>query len=263
MSTGWMALLVFAVAAVMTMAGRGGGNYYVLLQILAGASMHTAASTGQFLMAATSLAAMIVFQKRHAVAWRMALFIGCTTSLAAFVGGYAAEAVDGRTLKMIFAVLLLVAGGLMLVPVRERDGTPRTGLFFWRLRAGDSIYAVDLRIALPVALATGLFAGMVGVSGGSFLVPLMVLACGLPMRLAVGTATVMVAATALMGFLGHFSRGVFDAGWALPQAAAAIAGGFLGGRLTLRTSPKSLKRIFAITTLAAAVLVFGNAWIAG
>ena len=260
MSAGWAAAAVFAIAVVMTMAGRGGGNYYVLLQILAGTSMHVAASTGQFLMAATSLAAMIIFQRKRVVAWRMALFIGLTTSVMAFVGGFVAHGVDGRTLKMVFAVLLVFAGGLMLFPARERTGAPRTGAFIWRLRSGEEHYAVDLRIALPVALGTGLFAGMVGVSGGSFLVPLMVLACGLPMRLAVGTASVMVAATALMGFLGHFSRGVFDAAWVLPQAAAAIAGGILGGKLTLQVKPKALKKVFAITTLAAAILVFWHAW---
>lgn len=41
---------------------------------------------------------------------------------------------------------------------------------------------------------------MVGVSGGSFLVPLMVLACYVPMHVAVGTASTLIAAIALMGF---------------------------------------------------------------
>ncbi|MBN1826651.1 MAG: sulfite exporter TauE/SafE family protein [Candidatus Eisenbacteria bacterium] len=259
MSVGWVSILVFVIAVLMTIAGRGGGNFYVLLQLVVGASMHLAATTGQFLMASTSLAAMIVFQKHRAVVWPMAIFIGLTTSLMAFVGGFISHGIDGWTLKMVFAGMLVLAGILMLLPIREREGAPPAGVLTWRFRAGEGTYAVDLRIAVPVALATGLFAGMVGVSGGSFLVPLMVLACRLPMRLAVGTATVMVAATAFMGFLGHLSRGAFDPVWILPQTAAAIAGGVLGGRLTLRTKPKVLKRIFAITTLAAAVFLCVNA----
>ena len=37
---------------------------------------------------------------------------------------------------------------------------------------------------------------MVGVSGGSFLVPLMVLDCGVPIYTAVGTASTLISATA-------------------------------------------------------------------
>jgi hypothetical protein len=69
----------------------------------------------------------------------------------------------------------------------------------------------------------------------------------------------MVAATALMGFLGHLTSGGVDLAWVLPQAAVAIFGGVIGSRLALKTKPKSLKLVFAITTLIAAGLMFMNA----
>ena len=251
--------VVLAIAILMTMVGRGGGNFYVLVQIVAGVSMHKAATTGQFLMFATSLAAMLIFQKHHNVAWPMAVFIGATTSVMAFFGGYLAHVFSGLALKFVFAAMLALAGLLMLFPAREREQPPPAGWGFWHFSMGENQYAVNLWLAVPVALATGFVAGMVGVSGGSFLVPLMVLACRLPMRLAVGTASVMVAATALMGFLGHFSQGAFDPVWVLPQAAAAVVGGIIGGKLTFKTKPKHLKSVFAVTTLAAAAFVLVNA----
>jgi len=247
--------VIFVLAIVMTMAGRGGGNFYVLVQIVAGVSMHQAATTGQFLMFVTSLAALLIFQSHKQVAWPMAVFIGLTTSLMAFVGGVTAHSFSGPTLKIVFAALLTLAGMLMLFPVRQDPGPARMKWGLWRFASGGTEYVVNLWAAVPIALGTGFVAGMVGVSGGSFLVPLMVLACRLPMRLAIGTASVMVAATALMGFLGHVSQGAFDPRWVLPQAGAAIAGGLIGGKLTFQTKPKHLKRIFAFTTLAAAVFV--------
>jgi uncharacterized membrane protein YfcA len=69
----------------------------------------------------------------------------------------------------------------------------------------------------------------------------------------------MVAATALMGFVGHSAGGDFSANWALPAATAAILGGLVGGMFSLKTSPKNLKKIFAFTTLAAALFMFENA----
>ncbi|MFO8071329.1 MAG: sulfite exporter TauE/SafE family protein [Polyangia bacterium] len=251
---------VFVIAVTMTMAGRGGGNFYVLVQLLAGVSMHEAASTGQLIMCFTSLAALIVFQKHRNVSWRLALFIGATASVAAFFGGLLAHLIEGVQLQLIFASLLVLAGLLMLYPVAERaplpagSGSRARGVL--RFRAAGAEVRVDLRIAAPFSIAAGLFAGMVGVSGGSFLVPLMVLACRVPIKLAVGTASAMVGATAGMGFLGHLAEGGVDWSWALPQAAVAVAGGMIGGKLALKTKPRSLKKIFAATTLAAAVFVY-------
>jgi len=49
---------------------------------------------------------------------------------------------------------------------------------------------------------------MVGVSGGSFLVSLMVLACGVSMHTAVGTASTLIAATAFMVFNALHTKGI-------------------------------------------------------
>lgn len=74
-------------------------------------------------------------------------------------------------------------------------------------------------------------------------------------------SSAMVDATAFMGLLGHTAAGDFNALWAIPMSIAAVLGGFLGGALSLRTRPEKLKRIFAYTTLGAAVFMALNAWL--
>lgn len=69
----------------------------------------------------------------------------------------------------------------------------------------------------------------------------------------------MVAATAGAGFIGHALSGDFNPGWALPIAAVAVVGGLIGGRISVRTDPKKLKLVFALTTLAAAAFMAANA----
>jgi len=250
---------VLVIAALMAMTGRGGGNFYVPLLVASGLPMHQAATTGQLILVATSAAALVVFQGRRVVDWKLALVLDPPTDAMAFVGGYFAHTLGGSTLKFIFSGLLVVAGFLMLRPVRERDGRRAAGPGLWRRRFGDHDYVVNLWVALPITAATGLVAGMVGISGGSFKVPLMVLACGVPMRVAVGTSSAMVAATALMGFLGHSAAGDLDARVAAPLALVAVVGGLLGSRFSLRTRPTTLKRLFAYTTLAAALFMAANA----
>ncbi|MBN2554183.1 MAG: sulfite exporter TauE/SafE family protein, partial [Spirochaetales bacterium] len=128
-------------------------------------------------------------------------------------------------------------------------------------RYGNEEYVVNLWIAIPITAAAGLVAGAVGISGGSFKVPLMVLLCGVPMRIAVGTSSAMVAVTALMGFVGHAISGHFDPHWAIPVACAAVVGGMIGGKLAIKTNPQRLKVIFAFTTLAAAIVMAVNAFL--
>ena len=65
----------------------------------------------------------------------------------------------------------------------------------------------------------------------------------------------MVATTAFAGFTGHTFQGSFDFFEAAPLASATIVGGFLGGKLAVKTRPAYLRTLFAVSTLAAAVLL--------
>ena len=258
MSIWMLALVIFLIAVLMTMTGRGGGNFYVITLVLFGIGMHEAATTGQFILFISSLAATLIYGQKRVVEWKLVFFIGILTAVSAFCGGYFSSYFSGKTLKFVFSFFLLIAAFLMLKPVKEAERKVRKKMT-WYLKSGENEFVIDLKIAVPIIIATGFGAGMVGVSGGSFLVPLMVLACSVPMRIAVGTATTLVFITALMGFLGHVISGHFDAGLALPIAFAGAVGGIIGGKIALKTKPKKLKLLFAYTTLAASVIMVMNA----
>ncbi|RKY40230.1 MAG: sulfite exporter TauE/SafE family protein [Candidatus Makaraimicrobium thalassicum] len=256
-------VVIFVIAVVMAMTGRGGGNFYVPVLIAVGLAMHEAATVAQFILFCTAVAALLVFQKSRTVDWKLALVIDPPTDVMAFVGGYYAHVFSGGVLKLIFAFLLVIAGFFMLYPVKERVQDKRKRFGFWHRRFGDNSYVVNLWVAIPITALTGLVAGMVGISGGSFKIPLMVLACGVPMRIAIGTSSAMVAVTALMGFLGHTAGGDFNPYWAIPLMIVAVFGGLIGGKLSLKAKPDNLKRIFAYTTLVAAIFMLVNAFLSG
>lgn len=256
-------LAILAISVVMSMTGRGGGNFYVPVLVACGLPMLQAATTGQCILFSTAVAASLVFQKRRTIDWKLALVIDPPTDVMALVGGYYAHLLPGGILKFVFAGLLVLAGLFMLRPATDPLLGNRKRFGFWRRKFGEYKYVVNLWLTIPITAATGLVAGMVGISGGSFKIPLMVLACGVPMRVAVGTSSAMVAATALMGLLGHSAAGDFNATWAIPTSFAAIIGGLLGGTFSLKTRPEALKRIFAYTTLGAAIFMVLNAWLSG
>jgi len=255
-----VSIFVFIVAVTMTMVGKGGGNFYVVILAMANIPMHKAATTGQFILFTASIAAMFVFQKNKSVSWTLAILIGVFTALSALGGGYFSHLFSGFSLKLIFAVMLFIAGIIMLIPVSENKSI-KTNKYFGiiSIKSGEETFNVNLWIALPIAILTGFGSGMVGVSGGSFLVPLMVLACGVSIHKAVGTATTLIAATAFMGFTGHAVQGDFSPHYAIPLAFVTVIGGIIGGKFSLKSKPKNLKKLFAYTNWLAAIFMIINA----
>jgi uncharacterized membrane protein YfcA len=79
-----MSIIILAIAILMSMVGKGGGNFYVLVMVLAGISMHNAATTSQLIMMGTSVASMLVFHKHKKIDWKLALIIDPPTDIMAF-----------------------------------------------------------------------------------------------------------------------------------------------------------------------------------
>ena len=249
-------ILIFATALTMTMVGKGGGNFYVLILTLFGIPITQAATAGQFILFSAAFAAMIVFHKKKIVIWRLAFLIGGLSATSAFLGGYFSHFFTPTILKLTFSILLIVSGIIMLIPVSEKNNVVKVkGFGYWNIKVKDNNYLINLWLIIPITILIGFTSGMVGVSGGSFLVPLMVLGCSVPMYVAVGTASPLIMVTAFMGFLGHLFQGDFNIGLSVSLATVAILGGIIGGKVALKTRPKNLKKIFAYTNWLASILM--------
>lgn len=242
----------------MSMVGKGGGNFYVIAMVLSGVAMHQAASTSQAIMLGTSVAAMLIFSKSKKVDWKLALIIDPATDIMAFVGGYFAGSIEGNNLKLIFSIVLILVSMFMMIKVKNKPHKEIHKFGYWNRSFNGYNYTVNLWVTIPLTAIVGLFAGAVGISGGAFKIPLMVMLCGIPMEIAIGTSSAMVAVTALMGLTGHALNGNFDLTFAIPLIIVAIVGGLIGGKLALKSKPKNLKFIFAITNLAAGIMMLIN-----
>jgi len=251
-------IIIFIIAISMSMVGKGGGNFYVIALVLTGISMHDAATTSQLIILATALTSMIVFNKHKKVDWKLALIIDPPTDVMAFVGGYFAEFLQVTTLKLVFAIVLVIISIVMFIPVKEKTISPKAKVGYWHRYFNGYDYTVNLWLTLPITAAVGFFAGAVGISGGAFKIPLMVILCGIPMEIAIGTSSAMVAVTALMGFSGHMVNGSINPSFVLPLIVVAIVGGFIGSRFALQSKPKYLKAIFAGTNMLAGLLMIAN-----
>ncbi|MGM0370866.1 MAG: sulfite exporter TauE/SafE family protein [Bacillota bacterium] len=251
-STLILSLVILTIAILMAMVGKGGGNFYILAMVLAGISMHHAATTSQLIMITTATISMLVFNQNQKVDWKLALILDPATDIMAFIGGYTAGSFESYILKLMFAISLILVSIFMLVPVKNHK-IKNNKFGYWERNFGDYNYVVNLWLAIPITSAVGFLAGAIGISGGSFKIPLMVLVCGVPIEVAVGTSSAMIAVTALMGFIGHGLHGNINLQLAIPLVIAAVIGGLIGSKIAVKSKPKNLKILFVIINLIAAL----------
>jgi hypothetical protein len=95
-------------------------------------------------------------------------------------------------------------------------------------------------------LVVGAFTGLVGVGGGALIVPALVLLSGVPIKRAVATSLVIVAAKSYAGFVGYVPFVPINYALMGSFTAVTITGTFVGARLASRISNRSLNRGFAV-----------------
>lgn len=104
----------------------------------------------------------------------------------------------------------------------------------------------------------GLITGIVGAGGGFLIIPALVLLARLPMKMAVGTSLLIIAAKSLIGFLGDLSTQTIDWKILLIFTGLSIIGIFIGSALSKRINEKILKTGFGWFVLIMGVSIIGK-----
>ncbi len=105
--------------------------------------------------------------------------------------------------------------------------------------------SLGLFVALVVfGLFTGAFAGLLGVGGGIFMVPFLVLAVVVDQHIAQATSLLVVLPTSAVASWTLHRKGVGALGVALAMGALGAGGAVLGALLALALSGATLKALF-------------------
>ena len=266
MSAAYIAIAAAAILVVSTafsMVGQGGGVLYVPVLLALGMGIHDAAATSLFVIMAMSVSAAIIYRRSNTIDWKLALVIEPPTAALAFAGGLLANHIDATVIKIIFAIVLIITSVFMLKQVEEKKEENSHGWGRWKRKVADKDYVVRLPGLMPVTSSAGFLAGMTGISGGIFKLPAMVLIGRVPMRIAIGTSSLMVAFTALAGLSGHIVAGSFNILTALPLAAVASVGGYLGSNLSCRVKIPMLKVLVAVILFLVSIWMFVSTLVLG
>ncbi len=104
---------------------------------------------------------------------------------------------------------------------------------------------INPAILIGVGIFVGIYSGIMGLGGGTVMIPVLVLLLGFTQHQAVGTSlAVMIPPVTLPAVIGYYRDGHVDLRIAAWIALGFIAGAFLGGFVANKMSDNVLRLVF-------------------
>ncbi|MBW6518284.1 MAG: sulfite exporter TauE/SafE family protein [ANME-2 cluster archaeon] len=243
-----IAVIIFFLAVLFSMLGLGGALVYVPLFYWLGIDILVAIPTALLLNGITTSSAAITYLRKKMVDLHTAAPFIAASILGAPIGAYFTQFTPVETLLWILSIVLVLAG---------------TQMIFSRDPEGDNqVQDVDngrhIMIGLVFGFVIGAAAGLMGIGGGVFIVPVLVM-LGFGTKRASATSAVIVAFISFSGFLGHLGTGRLDMTLMAYTAVAAFLGGQVGSHLMhSKIQSKTIKQLFgAVLWIMAVKIVSG------
>lgn len=148
---------------------------------------------------------------------------------------------------MVFFAIIMLAAAISMIRNRGKE-TPE-----------DQPIQYNYPMIVVEGLVVGALTGIVGAGGGFLIIPALVLFARLPMKKAVGTSLVIIAAKSLIGFLGDVGSGqAINFQFIIIVSAIAIVGIFLGSYISRFIESRKLKSGFGWFVLVMSIYVIFN-----
>lgn len=240
----------------------GGGSILTLPVLVYLLHLNPVVSTAYslFIVGSTSLVGSISYMRKDLVNYRAAVVFALPSFIAVFltrkylvpaipsslftIGGF--EVTKNVGIMVFFALVMLAASYSMISDKKKIDASKPE----------------DLKFNYPlIALeggVVGVLTGIVGAGGGFLIIPALVLLARLPMKMAVGTSLLIIAAKSLIGFVGDMSNMAVDWPFLLEFTALSVVGIFVGTYMSKFIPGEKLKKSFGWFVLVMGIYIIAK-----
>ena len=250
---------------VGAMSGMGGGIVLIPALTLLGVNIKHAIAISILSVIATSSGSASAYVRDHITNLKVGMFLEMFTIVGALVGAGITLASSPRPLFIAFGcvllgswVALLAAGHMSWQGSPAQDAVSRwlelEGSYYDQV-LGQTIRYTARRAHLGALLmfGAGIIAGLLGIGAGAVKVLIHDLVMGLPPKVSTTTSNLIIGVTALAGTSVYLAAGLINPGLAAPVILGVVFGAFLGTRLLVRLSNKSVRSFFLVVLLVLAV----------
>ena len=134
---------------------------------------------------------------------------------------------------MVFFALIMLAASYSMIKGNGKNNSDE-----------QSVVEFNIPLIALEGIVVGLITGLVGAGGGFLIIPALVLMAKLPMKMAVGTSLLIIAAKSLIGFLGDVANQTIDWKMLLIFTGLSVVGIFIGSFLSKIINENALKKGF-------------------
>lgn len=234
------------VALVYSSVGHGGASGYMAILILFGFMPKEIVSSALLLNLLVAGTAFVAYWRNGYFSFWLFWPFALTSVPCALIGGFI-EA-PTRIYSGLFAIVLTYAAFRLAFVGKQNDGD-------------DAHHLPELALTLTVGAGIGFLSGLLGVGGGIFLSPLILLYRWADAKRCAAVSAAFIWVNSLAGLYGHASRRGVDVIELWPLILAAFLGG-LAGSFSGATFFKSpvLKRVLAAVLVIAAFKMMRTAY---
>ena len=254
--TGFAAAILIGIS--LGLIGGGGSILTVpVLVYILGVNPVLATAYSLFVVGSTSLVGAVTYMKKGLMNYKTAIVFAIPSFIAVFltrkflvpalpdplfsIGEFLITMSSG--IMVFFAFIMLFAAYSM---IREKKGEDQEDQ--------EKVKFNFPMIALEGSVV-GLITGIVGAGGGFLIIPALVLLAKLPMKMAVGTSLLIIAAKSLIGFLGDLSTQTIDWPLLIMFTVLSIVGIFIGSALSKKINERVLKTGFGWFVLLMGIFI--------
>ncbi|MEL6440214.1 MAG: sulfite exporter TauE/SafE family protein [Cyanobacteria bacterium J06621_8] len=243
---------VLAVGIGLSLGLIGGGGSILAVPILIyvmGINPQVAIAMSLMIVCIISIIGMIPHWQQGNIRWKVALTFIPTAMIGATVGSRltqlpgVTETIQLVTFGLVMALvsLFMIRRGRQVIPTTNKPSSLK-GLPQWLTVPGEG-------------LGVGVLTGFVGVGGGFIIVPTLDIIENIPIRQAIGTSLVIIAASSITGFLNYLNQVTINWQLVATFTLAASCGTLAGGYLNRRIDAKHLQQAFGYFILAVAIFI--------
>lgn len=247
----WFLLMpvIFASSLLLTMVGLGGGLIFSPLFILLSFPVSTAVSASLFLNGIAALSAAITYFHKKMVDVQVGVPLILASVLAAPLGALTTSRVNIKIFTAILAGVIFLAALRMLFSGKVEAAAEEVST--WRRIVGGG----------AIGLIIGYMAGLLGIGGGVFIVPLLIFVLRVPTKIAAATSIFIVVFSSFSGFVTHISLARADWHFILVAALFSFGGGQVGSRIMAeRLKGSTVRRLFGVVLLLFAFKLLQRVW---
>ncbi|MFC1877198.1 sulfite exporter TauE/SafE family protein, partial [Thermodesulfobacteriota bacterium] len=195
-------------------------------------------SASLFLNGIAAFSAAITYFRKKMVDVKTAVPLLIASTLAAPFGAMLTNVINLRIFSGILALVIFLAAIRMIFSGKVEEGATETGVM-GRVLGGGAI-----------GIVVGFMAGLLGIGGGVFIVPLLIYLLKMPTKTAAATSIFIVVFSSFSGFIAHISLASTNWKFIMLAAVFSFAGGQFGSRImSEKLKGKAIRRIFGVFLL--------------